>query len=72
VPLEASISDFENTRKSFTGCRECDRVFTGVEAFDKHRVGEYGVNRSCATDLPAIGLCLDDGGRWKRKRSDGN
>jgi hypothetical protein len=72
MPLEAHIIQFENTRKAFTGCRECGRVFTSTQAFDRHRVGAYGVNRSCATDLTAIGLCLDDVGRWKKDRSGVN
>jgi len=67
---EAHISEFETKRSGFTGCRECGRVFTGTEAFDIHRVGEHGVNRSCATDPLTVGLQLDEKGRWLKDRSD--
>jgi len=53
-------------------CAVCHRVFTSTEAFDMHRVGEYGVNRTCLNlSLPNVswdvGLSLK-AGRWMRFR----
>ena len=30
-------------------CTACGECFNGTQPFDKHRVGEYGVNRRCLT-----------------------
>ena len=45
-------------------CRACDTYFRGERNFDRHRVGEFGVNRRCA-DPADVGLVYrDDRGYW--------
>lgn len=41
-------------------CTACGKYFNGAQPFDKHRVGEYGVNRHCLT-VAEMGRC-----GWKR------
>ena len=50
------------------GCRSCGSVFASEGAFNRHRIGKHGVDRRCATDLPAKGLELDHKGRWRRAK----
>jgi len=65
--MEASLKEVEATARHFqrTGCRTCDRVFTSTEAFDKHRVGEYGVDRECVSEPRSVGLTLTSEGYWR-------
>ena len=45
-------------------CRACDTYFRGESNFDKHRVGDFGVDRRCA-DPADVGLAYrDDKGYW--------
>jgi len=36
-------------------CRGCDKVFSTVANFDRHRVGKHGIDRHCA-EPEAVGL----------------
>jgi hypothetical protein len=41
-------------------CRMCGEAFNSTTAFDKHRVGEFGVDRRCRTavEMREIGMVL--------------
>jgi hypothetical protein len=30
-------------------CRSCEKYFNSTHAFEKHRIGEHGVDRRCRT-----------------------
>jgi uncharacterized C2H2 Zn-finger protein len=47
-------------------CPTCDKLFKSVKAFDKHRTGEYGVNRRCLTEeeMLAKGMSKNRRGFW--------
>ena len=47
-------------------CRMCGEAFNSTTAFDKHRVGEFGVDRRCRTavEMREIGMVLRDNGFW--------
>ena len=47
-------------------CRMCGEAFNSTSAFDKHRVGEFGVDRRCRTavEMREIGMVLRDNGFW--------
>lgn len=40
--------------------------FNSVTAFDKHRTGEYGVDRRCMTvdEMTAKGMSVNEAGYW--------
>ena len=61
---EANVNTFEFKGERDTGCRACGCVFRGETAFNKHRVGEYGVNRSCLVPRDTPLFRLDGKGRW--------
>ena len=44
-------------------CIGCGKNFSSVHMFDKHRVGEFGVNRRCLNDaeLEELGYIEKDG-----------
>jgi hypothetical protein len=44
-------------------CSGCHRTFTTVGASDKHRIGEFGVDRRC-TDPATVGLVHRTDGLW--------
>ena len=50
------------------GCRSCGAVFAGEEAFNRHRIGEHGVDRRCTPNPRAVGLELTERGLWRRRR----
>ena len=45
-------------------CRACDTYFRGESNFDKHRVGEFGVNRRCADPADVELTYRPDKGYW--------
>lgn len=54
-------------------CGSCKQRFNSTSAFDRHRAGEYGVNRYCREpgEMRALGMSLNDGGFWiERPRKD--
>lgn len=57
-----------------TGCRcqccACGDYFGSVDVFDRHRVGEHGVNRRClsADEMTALGWARNERGFWIRSR----
>lgn len=61
----ASLDDL---RGQECGCPTCGLIFGGLRGFERHRVGEHGVNRRCLSvaELGAIGYELDSRGRWRR------
>lgn len=67
--IELTLDTYHPTNKRECGCRGCGRIFRGIGAFDKHRVGEAG-GRVCATDLKARGLELMETGVWREKLRD--
>lgn len=56
--------------KKLTGnrnhCRSCDQYFNSIRAFEKHRIGEFGLNRRCMTpqEMEAVGMILRPDGFW--------
>ena len=55
-------------------CPTCNLYFNSNWAFDRHRMGTYGVNRRCKTvdEMLSKGMILMDGVFWggeKMKRS---
>ena len=47
-------------------CAGCKKYFNSNGAFDKHRVGKYGVNRRCLADeeMIAKGMSINRDGFW--------
>jgi hypothetical protein len=47
-------------------CRGCGRTYTGVSAFDSHRMGEISAGRRCGTDaeMAAVGLRPNEHGHF--------
>ncbi len=47
-------------------CRTCGLEFKSTAAFDKHRIGEHGVNRRCRTadEMGARGMAVNARGQW--------
>jgi hypothetical protein len=47
-------------------CQTCKEYFNSSGAFDKHRVGEHGLNRRCRTreEMQAKGMSLNKDGFW--------
>lgn len=47
-------------------CSACGRYFKALSTFDRHRSGQHGIDRRCASDeeLKAAGLVLSDRGFW--------
>jgi hypothetical protein len=48
-------------------CRGCALYFNSTYAFDKHRIGEHGVSRRCASleQMHTKGMVLGNGGFWR-------
>lgn len=48
-------------------CAGCGAFFNSTHAFDKHRVGEHGIDRRCLTadEMHGKGMVLRDDGFWR-------
>lgn len=55
-------------------CQGCKQYFNSVTAFDKHRVGEHGVDRRCRTpeEMTALGMLINHAGFWITEKHDGH
>jgi hypothetical protein len=55
-------------------CQGCKQYFNSVTAFDKHRVGEHGVDRRCRTpeEMTALGMFVNHAGFWITEKYDGH
>lgn len=53
-------------------CRSCDKYFSRISVFDKHRTGEFGKDRRCMTDdeMVAKGMHTDALGVWRGKKRE--
>jgi hypothetical protein len=53
-------------------CSGCGEVFSRERAFDRHRVGRYGVDRRCLTldEMRARGWELNKAGVWVMDKLD--
>jgi hypothetical protein len=53
-------------------CSACGEYFNSNHAFEKHRVGDFGVDRRCATvaEMEGKGMVKNSGGWWVGKKSD--
>jgi hypothetical protein len=51
-------------------CQSCKEYFNSVRAFERHRMGTYGVDRRCRTpeELLALGCSLNKDGFWITKK----
>jgi hypothetical protein len=47
-------------------CQSCKQYFNSNTPFDKHRTGEYGVNRRCRTpeEMLSLGMSLNADEFW--------
>lgn len=47
-------------------CTGCDQYFNSTAAFDKHRIGAFGVDRRCASveQMEAKGMVKNAAGYW--------
>ena len=66
--------DFRFRRRPRNGCSECREDFASVDAFDRHRVGDFNLDwwegengRHCLDpdEMQAAGLERDRNGRWQ-------
>lgn len=50
-------------------CSACNCYFNSNVAFEKHRIGEFGVDRRCASveEMTAKGMKLNKAGWWITK-----
>jgi len=55
-------------------CQGCKEYFNSTFAFDKHRIGQFGINRRCMTteEMEAKGMCVNAHGFWVGKQMDWN
>lgn len=55
-------------------CQSCKTYFNSTKAFDKHRVGDFGVNRRCRTEdeMLAKKMVKNKDGFWVTALKDGN
>ena len=53
-------------------CSACGRYFKALSIFDRHRLGDHGVDRRCATDeeMATKGLGLSERGFWVAIREE--
>ena len=62
------------TRRTLTGdhnqCPTCGQYFNSTFAFDKHRIGAFGVDRRCMTvaEMEKAGMCLNATNWWISER----
>jgi hypothetical protein len=47
-------------------CPSCDKYFNSTYAFEKHRVGDHGVDRRCKTteEMLSKGMAINHRGFW--------
>lgn len=47
-------------------CPGCGEYFNSTRAFDKHRIGDFGKDRRCATvsEMEAKGMAKNSSGFW--------
>lgn len=47
-------------------CSACGEYFNSNRAFEKHRIGEFGIDRRCASveEMTAKGMSLSKTGWW--------
>jgi hypothetical protein len=55
-------------------CQGCKEYFNSTFAFDKHRIGQFGIDRRCMTteEMEAKGMCVNTHGFWVGKQMDWN
>lgn len=71
--MEKTMDNWEIPVNSerFHGCSSCRKIFFGLGAFDKHRVGSHsGGTRRCESP-EAVGLKLNGDGLWSVGREFG-
>tara|TARA_R110002126_G_scaffold47789_1_gene133696 strand:- start:450 stop:662 length:213 start_codon:yes stop_codon:yes gene_type:complete len=51
-------------------CQGCKEYFNSTFAFDKHRIGQFGIDRRCMTteEMEAKGMCVNAHGFWIGKQ----
>ncbi|MFZ9960516.1 MAG: hypothetical protein ACO3GP_08995 [Candidatus Limnocylindrus sp.] len=54
-------------------CRGCSVAFNSTRSFDRHRVGQFGVDRRCLTPTEMLqrGMSRNSRGFWVGKRMPG-
>lgn len=57
-------------------CSACGEYFNSNKAFEKHRIGAFGVDRRCATveEMKAKGMSKNSGDWWitEKRRTESN
>ena len=48
-------------------CPGCAKYFNSTHAFERHRIGDHGINRRCATEEQMLfkGMVLGKDGFWR-------
>ena len=61
------ISEMKKLKGDRNQCKGCKEFFNSTGAFDKHRVGQHGVDRRCMTkeEMLAKEMFLGDDGFWR-------
>lgn len=51
-------------------CPACAQLFNSVKAFDRHRAGQFGIDRRCLTirEMEAKGMSINSQGFWITER----
>ena len=68
VPGRSAISNLPiGSHGLQSECGACGLIFCGVEAFERHRVGQHGVNRRCLTvnQMTAKNFTRCEFDRWR-------
>lgn len=53
-------------------CTACGEYFNGVQPFDRHRIGQYGIDRRCLAiaEMEAAGFIRNVSGFWCERASE--
>lgn len=53
-------------------CPSCGEYFNSTKAFEKHRTGDFGIDRRCMTreEMLAKGMAISGSGYWVTKLRD--
>ena len=54
-------------------CQGCNEYFNSTTAFEKHRIGKFGLDRRCMTpaEMTALGMLVNSAGFWITEKLNG-
>lgn len=66
------MTEHKTLRGDRNQCPACNEYFNSTHAFEKHRHGEYGIDRRCLTadEMTAKGMHLGSDGFWRGSRRE--